>query len=149
LFPCVYAEITILALVPLFPLDDIVRIGTVSKLSNCRSCKKQATRLQFPSLAPIPQKIIDVPYSKENTHHLFFYNQQRQKKQIRSFVVLFWICLNLSQFHCQMRFSLLLSLLRESILPKRGYTNQHKSLRSISQAPLICLSRLRGGVRVW
>ena len=84
-FPCVYAEITIPALVPLFPLDDIVRIGTVSKLSNCRSCKKQATRLHFPSLAPIPQKIIDVPYSKENTRNLFFYNNSDKKSK---FVVL-------------------------------------------------------------
>ena len=35
--------------------------------------QKLSTRLQIPSLAPIPQKINDVPYSKENTCHLFHY----------------------------------------------------------------------------
>jgi len=44
----------------------IARIGTVNKLPTCQSCKKLSTRLQIPSLAPIPQEISDVPYSKRN-----------------------------------------------------------------------------------
>src|SRR6185312_2514462 len=49
---------------PSILLNDIARTGTVNKLPTCRSCKKPSTRLQFSSLAPIPQEINDVPYSK-------------------------------------------------------------------------------------
>jgi len=51
-------------LYPSIAIDDIARIDTVNKLPTCQSCKKPSTRLQIPSLAPIPQEISDVPYSK-------------------------------------------------------------------------------------